>query len=438
MLAVLLISHPELFKDDCAFESPPPVLTLESCRTVESWFDIAKWLLMDALDATDECDFDAASSAACAAEFLHRTINEWTLATYAAQAAHLQFINAMARQKQRYIHVNSALRSLTFDTTLFTTEMRVVQSVRHCANSCSTSVALSPVTSLLVYSRTLGSADTLETTQLVWALAGVLSDLSTVLPYAPSNGCGLQRTPSNLPLFAPQRRVPRLGPQDWTTVRCDGAPRNITDLRIETACPMVLLFAALGPGDPETDELHSLAQLQLRDGFAPLQPLAAAQLVEQALTLRVATGSGGECHDYALLLATDVYESCALAPQPLAAVQETRVPLTLAPGESRCVGGTADGRRCEIASECGAGLACRRKPFDAGAYCYDGLTWHADRPCTLADHDDPCPYGVCSGAVNGFEGGLFPLLHFQQAASEHPAVASWHKYPNLIALLQKK
>jgi hypothetical protein len=266
----------------------------------------------------------------------------------------------------------------------------------------------------------------------------VLSDLSTVLPYAPSNGCGLQRTPSNLPLFAPQRRVPRLGPQDWATVRCDGAPRNITDLRIETACPMVLLFAALGPGDPETDELHSLAQLQLRDGFAPLQPLAAAQLVEQALTLRVATGSGGECHDYALLLATDVYESCALAPQPLAAVQETRVPLTLAPGESRCVGGTADGRRCEIASECGAGLACRRKPFDAGAYCYDGLTWHADRPCTLADHDDPCPYGVCSGAVNGFEGGLFPLLHFQQAASEHPAVASWHKYPNLIALLQKK
>jgi hypothetical protein len=423
---------------------------LESCRTVESWLDIAKWLLMDALDATEECDFDAASSAACAAEFLYRTINEWTLATYAAQTAHLPFINTVARQKQRYTHVNSALRSLTFETTLFTTELRVVQSVRHCADSCGS--ALSPVTSLLVYSRTLGNADTLETTQLVWALAGVLSNFGTVLPFAPSNGCGLQHTPSNLPLFVPQRRVPRLGPQDWATVRCDGAARNTTDLRVEALCPTVLLFAALGPGNPETDELHSLAQLQLRDGFAALQPLAATQLVERALVLRVATGTGGECRDYPLLLATDVYENCALAPQPLAAVldeHQARVPLTLPPGVSRCVGGTADGRECGAASECGIGLACRRKPFepDTVAYCYDGLAWHTDKPCTFADHEDPCPYGVCAGAVNGFEGGLFPLLHFQQAGDcasnasapdcQHDAVVSWHKYPNL-ALFSKK
>lgn len=422
----------------------------ESCRTIESWLDIAKWLLIDALEYTEQCEWELASSASCAAEFVYRSVNEWLLSTYAAQAAELQFINPMARQLQRYTHINSPLRTVTFDGTLFTAQVRVVQSVRTCA-SCGDASDREPVTSLLVYSSASGDADTLEVTQLVWALSGVLADFGTVLPFAVNNECGLQHIHSNLPLFASARRVPRLGAQDWATVRCDGAPRETTDLRIEAVCPVVLLFAALAPGEP-TDELHSLAQLQLRDGFAPLAPLAAAQLLEAALALRVATGTGGECHDYSLLLAANVYDNCSLVEQPLAIISEEHqslVPLTLAPGTSRCVGGTNDGQECNARSECRAGSACRRKPFepDTVAFCYDGLVWHADQPCAFADEDASCPYGTCVGAANGFDGGLFPLLHFHQeaecasgasdaSACQHGAVANWHKYPNLALFKQ--
>lgn len=441
-------SHPELYQDDCTETENPD--DDESCRTIESWLDIAKWLLLDALEYTEQCEWDKATSAACAAEFLYRTINEWTLATYSSQSAKLRFINANARAQQRYTHINSPLRTLTFNSTLFTTQLRVVQSSRHCGTCADDSAE--PVTSLLVYSRTTGDPDTLATTQLIWALSGVLSDFGTLLPFDPANECGLQHVHSNLPIFSSARRVPHLSPVDWATVRCDGAPRETTDLRIESSCPTVLLFASLGPGSPD-DELHSLAQLQLRDGFAPLAPLAAAQLVEGALALRVATGTGGECHDYSLLLAASVYENCTAVEQPLSAISsehQSQVPLTLAPGVSRCVGGTADGSECEALSECGVGLACRRKPFepDDVAFCYDGITWHADKPCAFADEDASCPYGSCVGAVNGFDGGLFPMLHFHQesecggegaggSACQHDAVASWHKYPNLALFNHK-
>ena len=62
----------------------------------------------------------------------------------------------------------------------------------------------------------------------------------------------------------------------WATVRCDGAPRTTTDLRIDAQCPVVLLLGALQPGSVDDAPWRSLAHVQLRVGFPPLALLAAA------------------------------------------------------------------------------------------------------------------------------------------------------------------
>jgi len=426
----------------------PP--TLETCRKIDSWLKIAKWLLVDALEYTEKCDWDRATSSACAAETVYRAVNQWIEQEYLDDAAGLQFIDANARAVQHYRHVNSPLRRITFNDVTFTAQVRVVQSIRTCNGTCDGGAA--PVTSLLVYSSTESSDDALPVSQLVWALSGVLADFATVLPFAPLNECGLQHVMTNLAVFDPARRIPNLNAQDWATVRCDGAPRTTLDLRIDAVCPVVLLFASLGVEAPTEDALHSLAQVQLRTGFPALSPLNAALLLEHGLAFRVATGTGSECHDYALLLAESVYgDDCAAVPPALVSGidGDDAVPLTLAPGTSRCVGGTANGRACDAVSECAVGFACRRMPFNRDqAFCYDGITWHKDKPCAFADEDASCPYGACVGAVNGLDGGRFPLLHFHQQADcaadasspvcQHEAVLEWHKYPNLALFKQQK
>jgi hypothetical protein len=420
----------------CAASAECP-RTSEACRKIESWLEIAKWLLVDALEYTEACDWDRATSSACAAETVYRAVNEWIEQTYPGDPG-LQFIDANARATQHYRHVNSPLRSVTFDDVTFTAKVRVVQSIRTCDGTCDGEAA--PVTSLLVYSSTDVGAAALPTSQLVWALSGVLADFATVLPFAPLNECGLQQISSNLAVFDPARRVPNLNAQDWATVRCDGESRTTLDLRIDAVCPVVLLFASLGMA-VVGDTQHSLAQVQLRTGFAALTPLDAALLLERALAFRVATGTGSECRDYALLLAENVYDDQCTVVAPVLAGDDA-VPLTLAPGTSVCVGGTADGEECSAKNECGVGFTCRRTPFNrAKALCYDGVTWHEDKPCAFTDTDASCPYGTCVGAINGLDGGRFPMLHFHKEADcatdasspvcQHEAVAEWHKYPNL-------
>jgi hypothetical protein len=209
---------------------------------------------MDALDATEECDFDAASSA-CAAEFLYRTIKQRVDSCHLRRAGGAPAVHQRNGVAEAVLHARQ--QRATFDTTLFTTDVRVVQSMRHCASSCG--VALSPVTLL----------STTRSRRRSW----------------------------------------------WG--------RSSRAIRLEHSA--VCAEQRLRPAAHTGRSIRALAGArQLCTAAA-----AAAQLIEQALTLRVATGIGGECRDYALLLATDVHENCALAPQPLAAVQETRVPPTL-------------------------------------------------------------------------------------------------------------
>lgn len=432
-------SHPELFEDDCVEEETPD--DTESCRTIESWFMIAKKLLMSALLKTELCDYNGAASDACAADTVYTEINKWIAETYETQIDALQFINDDARAIQHYTHINSPVRRGTFEESDFAPELRMVQSIRTCGHSHKHTNAT--VTSLIVYGSATGDPDILATTQLIWALAGTLSDFATVLPFAPNNDCGLRKADTNLELFAPARQVPNLGPQDWATVRCDGEPRITHDLRINAICPVVLLFAALGQSTPH-DLFYSLAQVQIRSGFEALEPLAAAQLLEAGTVLRVATGA--QCEDFEPVLFANVVDECEIAEQPVQlTLQDSSiaVPLTLPPGASQCVGGAKDGQLCSSISECGAGFACRRKPFTPYnvAYCYDGYEWDTTKTCASADEDDPCPYGTCVGAVTGHDGGVYPMLHFHQEADcktgaasdvcEHEAVVNWHKYPNL-------
>jgi len=118
------------------------------------------------------------------------------------------------------------------------------------------------------------------------------------------------------------------------------------------------------------------------------------------------------------------------------------VPITLAPGESRCVGGERAGAQCSLESECGAGRTCRIKPGTKLAFCYDRYAWSESEPCIYAGELTECPYGYCYGAADGHDGGAYPLLYaFREgncgaperagAHDDCPAeVMRWFEHPN--------
>jgi len=451
-------SHPELFEDDECVDAKHGRRgrggrhkhahaygdqDQAACRRIESWLAIADKKLLCALDAADAGDQERAASCACVADLLFGRVAEHLLDTFAADASELRFLNGAARATQRYTHVNSAARLGVFaDAQNLVARTRAVQSLRTCTDAAEPRLA-----SALFYTSVNATDQTIDdVTQLVWAAGGTLASFDvSVAPVAPDNLCAVERAETQLELFDDTRRFPALDSQDWAVVLNDGAPRPYINLRASAHCPLIVLLERLPAGGDDADATQcSVAQLQLRRGADERAPDEFAALIEAAVFARVATGD--ECADAEPMFmdadaAGNETEAAFRAPRP-------GVPLTLAPGDSVCVGGERAGAPCTLESECGAGEACRRKPFAprGAAYCYDGAYWDERRPCAFADADEECPYGECYGAVNGNAGGAYPLLHYYQsnecgspASSADPVcadahVARWAAHPNEASL----
>lgn len=424
--------HPELFEDDpCKEGEKKPEkhkrgdLDKSACRPLSSWLAIAIQKLSRALDLAEAGQFDEAASYACVAEYLFAQLA--LRIDHLFEDSKLTFLNAFARQNHRYRHVIGGSQTALFEGE-FGVTVRAVQSLRSCG--------LEPapgVSSVLVYSRFDDDQAQVEpTTQLLWTATGTIGPFATTLP--PSNLCASNDEPTDQEdVFDVARRYPDLTTKDRATVLGDGAQRFYIDLRAVAGAPNVVLFDGLATNKTAV----SVAQLDLRVPAAERDDVG--DLVHPALFLRVADGD----------VCTDI--EAAIVPPPtddeqeatLAALANSDVPLTLAPGESQCVGGSRAGQRCTQLTECGQGLACRRKPFGPRniAFCYDGVAWDETRPCAFADADDECPFGECVGFVSGLDGGAFPFLYFYKASKcgaetadaaicGEPRVADWHAYPN--------
>lgn len=434
-----------------------------SCRRISSWLEIGICKIIAALDARDAARFDESSSAACVADLIFGRIAERLRSTF--DSRELPFINELARDTHSYNHIVGVRRNLMFDTANGNNtdaQVRTVQSIRECSTRAggaasaagerivvlpdNSSAVVEPVSSVLVYSSFDGEPPAnVSVAQLAWAITGALPSFDvTVKQVDPTNACVRERAQSDQAEFDEARRFPQLSPQDWVVVLGDGQPRSYIDLQSTVACPLVVLLEDIGD-----EPAFSVAQLNM------LRPVDCAENttfdapIVPSLFLRIADDD--TCIDVPNVLITtggggngNGTNSSALSVEgtgfrrPLGGV-----PLTLAPGESRCVGGEKAGALCTMESECGAGWACRRKPFShESAYCYDGSAWDTTRACAFADADDECPFGECVGDVNGMEGGAYPFLYFfkenkcgdaaptDARVCQTPHVAEWQQHPN--------
>ena len=460
-------SHPELFtNDECAEYTE----TGAACRTVQSWLRIANEKLVSAITFYNNCRYSESLSASCVADYLFLQV-AMHLTDISAPSSLYRFIDSVARKKQHYDHTNSAGRVLIFLETeggngRADIEWLNVQSQRICGKDRTKAL----VTSLLFYTKFQTASNGVEferDLQVVYAGTGVAPDFrATFADFDPLNDCALHNEPSSFsPIYQPSWRLAQLTTNDFASVDYDTEARGYIDLSLGSVCPIVVL------GDADTKKRNTaVTQINLYEpaavqdtGQLDEQVLLATIFVDGALDVCKQTttifhmdipGSVCDAGGGGYSAATTVTEQNEGAFVSLAGdlkatidvknllIAETGIPLTLAPGDSQCVGGERHGARCTMPSECDKGWACRRKPFAprSVAFCHDGEQWDEERPCAFADEDDECPFGECYGAVNGREGGAFPFYYFytenncsstpdSEVCSE-PHVAGWSQFPN--------
>lgn len=487
-------SQRELFEGDCVPEKDRPKRRghgddddddrkdkKAACRSFYSWSKIASNKLAQALTALESNSTAEAISLACAADFLFGHLNRWLLETTPNGEEKLVFINDKARDTQHYRFVNSALRRGTVVELELDFELRVVQSSRTCTRSkdgkkkargprgngllqlepgedlpADDVIFQSGLDSVLLFSNFSGPGQNVTPhVDVVWAPGGLIPPFAGTLQDSdPTNRCARDHADTNLERFDPERRLAFLHGKDWVDVRNDGAPRHYLSLVPTASCPAPVLLQNVQTNTSAT----SVAQLELRNMPTPVQPTAAQELIEPQIFVRSATPD--DCSDFVPLFfdavvpggdnstnTTGLARAGSLGFNAAFRAPPQGVPLTLPPGESRCIGGDRAGAQCTMMSECGTGLACRRKPFEPRevAFCYDGEDWDESQPCAFADEDEECPFGYCFGEATDNAGGAYPLLYFYQenecqrtsgaksAVCSEPHVASWFQYPNVGA-----
>lgn len=466
-----LTSHKEFHNGDCDRSDDDDDDKKAACRSIDSWTAIGTDKLVQAMNALEQQLFNVSISYACAADFIFSHINRWIVETTPDPDESLPFLSEEGRRRFKYDNIISALREATFIGPAINVELRAVQELRQCRpahrwqqrkRSAFAALAILPGESLdanstllqdqvaaaLIFSNFIGTNQSVVgSAQFDWAPTGSIPSFGAT--FGPADNvfvCVKEDADTNLAQFDATRVFPPLTVRDTAVTRDDGPPRSYAGLSTGSACSIIVLLRNLRSGD----NASSVTQLQLAQPPQATQPSNFSAEIEAGIILRNANDEG--CTDSTALF-TDVFTNTSAPPasntstlgfsvkfiQPPAGV-----PLTLAPGESRCVGGDRAGSLCTQASECGAHRACRRKPFAPRevAFCYDGSQWDESRPCAFADEDEECPFGECVGEVNDVAGGAYPLLHFYQAnacgqaaGANSPVcadarVAAWYQYPN--------
>lgn len=445
-----------------------------ACRTIESWSKIATSKLGSALDYLEQGNDTDAISYACVSDFLFMHIDKWLVDTTPNPNTALPFISDSARRIHRYRSLNSASRTGVLPDLNLTVVIRAIQSVRECKRKQTPrGVSLPSNATLLVPGDDLNTNDTVfqsavssvvvlataapnvnlsitPTIQLASAITGTVPSFSGTLEQTdPTNRCVRINAATNLQPFDTSRRLPGINSGDWAVVRYNHRQRTYRSLSPNSACPAPVLL-----NDPKNNKnTWSATQILMQYGPAPQQPSAFSTAIEASIFGRSATDE--QCTDSMVPFFIDTFPGNNTVTPNLTALgtllfstkflqPPAGIPLTLAPGESRCVGGSYTGRLCTMETECGTGLSCRRKPLMPRefAYCYDGQTWDEDKPCVYADADDECPNGYCFGAVSGHDGSAYPMLDWFNAnecgrntddpVCQQPSVKNWFQHPSAL------
>jgi hypothetical protein len=470
-----------------------------TCRTLQAWAAIGVDKLYAAFDAFDAGNFTNATSYACVAEKLLRLVTARLPPVFDDGASYRHQVLPEKLAAFDMLSGSTSNATANNDTNDLLIGTRTVRSFRRAADASTPNHTLIATYILArVLERSIDEAATEQaeggTTELLWPLSGSLAPFDkTALP--PQALCAVADQPTNLAPFQTSRILPCLGPLDFAAVadefaRCRSFPssriRRYDDLSAASCCSTVVLIADIDDKatgtriEPRRESLGYVAHFRSPCTFEAIIAAAANASnttttspppsnstansttfdpqIEAELVARVAASD--LCIDVPSVSMPDVSPSSNASNATSANGGNTTtsgfggvargwrppregVPITLAPGESRCVGGERAGGQCSMESECGVGRTCRVKPGSQRAFCYDRFAWSDDEPCIYADDATECPYGYCYGAADGHDGGAYPLLYAYREqncgdrvrALDHeacpPEVINWFEHPKL-------
>lgn len=382
------------------------------CRTNRKWISIAFdkiYTAYEEFEKQTEDGYANAISLACAVEtILTAVLNSLGSAFLAVDAT--------------YRHIVSPQIRVTFSGVQFATVatlVRTVQSFRYCnvPGQCGNHTLIATYTLFRV---DVDGSLPPGIGQLLWPIGGTVSAFDKTFLPSDANCARLHAPTTHSPATDPALRLSTLGTMDYARVvqafsKCSGFPllgcvQGYHDLAIGRCCNTLALIKDIralvnqlpqGESDP-TPRLYSFVYVaHLYSKITYESDPTRNVHVENDIIGRFAAADS--CADF---------EAAVFTPASVTLSVEPNAIMTMAPGESRCVGGSDAGKVCTRTNPCGSGLACTSRPGTKQAFCFDGTWWNQKMPCTLETAQ--CPYGECYGAVSGDSGGQFPFLHISQ------------------------
>lgn len=386
---------------------PPSQVETRVCRSIRQWIAIALNKLEQARDFYDAQDYENAISYACAAEYILSLVIPQLPADFSGLVA-------------TYRHIIGAVKTAAFDpqedgvaSNDLHVAIRTIQSFRKLqSESVHSLVATYSTVTVLQHLLDSDGQD-----QLLWPISGSISSFANT-HLSPTNQCfQLDATDDMLAQDDINRRLPDLGDLDYAVVvdafvRCDAFPRagnvrRVNDLSFKSCCNTLALVEDLDHAakllqDDANPTVVSFVYVAHRLSVVNYEATPTRNVhIEESLLMRIATTT--ECRDFEPSSITSLALTKAILAAPAG------IPLTLAPGQSQCVGGDRAGMSCSRHNECGAGLTCKRRKRnsdDITAYCFDGAWWNEAMPCSQDEAVNQCPYGECFGAIDGKDSGL--------------------------------
>jgi hypothetical protein len=415
------------------------------CRTLQQWAAIGLDKLYSAYDAYDAGNYTNATSFACVAELVLRLVVDRLPPSFddGASYRHVVFPAKLAAFNMLGIGNSSDTNDLIVGT-------RTVRSFRRDAgssNSNHTLIATYIVARVL--ERSVDEADTERQlggiTELLWPVAGFLASFDKT-GLSPKTICSINGVQSNLGSNDSAALLPNLdvhhdvGAVSDDFLRCSSFPgsrtRRYDNLLPSSCCSTIVLMTDIDDRatgkrvEPRRESLGYIAHYRSSLVFENTNASSVDPLIEKFLVARVAAPD--LCNDVASVSSLDVPPPPSNSSTNSSSFNTTSfgdrvslvsgnhwrppregLPITLPPGESRCIGGEKAGTVCSMQSECGKGRTCKAKPgtHPSASYCYDRFGWQESEPCVFEGELTECPYGYCYGAADGHDGGVYPLLY---------------------------